>query len=40
LLNAAYVGRYYKPGTQCEAMYNHDINARRSGEWVEVVQPK
>lgn len=40
LLNAAYVGRYYKPGSQCEAMYNNDIYARRTGEWVEVVKPE
>ncbi|NPD86765.1 hypothetical protein HNS38_18525 [Lentimicrobium sp. L6] len=36
LLNAAYQGKYYLPTTYCEAMYDHDINARVSGEWVEV----
>jgi len=36
LLNAAYVGKFYMPGPQCEAMYNPDVYARRSGKWVEV----
>lgn len=36
LLNASYKGNYYLPTTYCEAMYDHDINARISGEWVEV----
>ncbi len=40
LLNAAYTGRYYMPGAQCEAMYNPDVYARRSGKWVEVVKPE
>ncbi len=40
MLNAAYVGRFYMPGAQCEAMYNHDVYARRSGKWVEVVKPQ
>ncbi len=38
LLNASYTGRFYMPGPQCEAMYNHDVFARRSGKWVEVVK--
>ncbi len=38
LLNAAYAGRYYMPGPQCEAMYRDDVYARRSGRWVEVVK--
>ena len=36
LLNASYKGKYYLPTTYCEAMYDHNINARVSGEWVEV----
>ena len=36
LLNAAYPGRYYMPGPQCEAMYDPAVYARRSGSWVEV----
>ena len=39
-LNAAYAGRYYLPSTSCEAMYDHTINARQPGQWVEVVSPK
>jgi uncharacterized protein YfaS (alpha-2-macroglobulin family) len=38
-LNAAYQGRFYLPATACEAMYDHTINARNSGRWVEVVAP-
>jgi hypothetical protein len=37
MLNAAYTGRYYLPGAHCEAMYDHTVNARSSGRWVEVV---
>ncbi|HRH70497.1 MAG TPA: MG2 domain-containing protein [Flavobacteriales bacterium] len=37
MLNAAYTGRYYMPGTTCEAMYDHTVNARSTGKWVEVV---
>ncbi|MCB9340905.1 MAG: hypothetical protein H6577_22490 [Lewinellaceae bacterium] len=36
-LNAAYQGRYYLPAASCEAMYDHSINARRPGQWVEVM---
>ena len=38
-LNAAYQGRYYLPAVSCEAMYDHTINARRPGQWVEVSGP-
>jgi len=38
LLNASYTGRYYLPGALCEAMYDHTVNARAMGEWVEVVK--
>ena len=37
-LNATYLGRYYLPSVNCEAMYDNSINARVSGQWVEVVQ--
>jgi hypothetical protein len=37
-LNAAYTGRYYWPGTLCEAMYDNSISSGVSGKWVEVVQ--
>ena len=38
LLNASYLGRYYLPGIQVEAMYNNEYAARTKGQWVEVVQ--
>jgi uncharacterized protein YfaS (alpha-2-macroglobulin family) len=37
LLNASYTGRYYLPAAHCEAMYEHTIQARSKGQWVEVV---
>lgn len=37
MLMAAYQGKFYLPPTTCEAMYDHTINARVPGEWVEVV---
>ncbi len=39
LLNASYLGRYYLPAVQAEAMYDGTVNARSKGQWVEVVQP-
>ncbi len=36
-LNAAYLGRYYLPGTSAEAMYDATQHARLKGQWVEVV---
>lgn len=38
LLNASYLGTYYLPGLQCEAMYDHAFLARTKGFWVEVVK--
>jgi len=38
LLNASYLGKYYLPGIQAEAMYNNDYAVRTKGQWVEVVQ--
>ncbi|WP_432222864.1 alpha-2-macroglobulin family protein [Flavobacterium sp. TMP13] len=38
LLNASYLGNYYMPGLQCEAMYDHTFLARTKGFWVEVVK--
>lgn len=38
LVNASYLGKYYLPGLQCEAMYDHDFLARTKGQWVEVVK--
>jgi alpha-2-macroglobulin len=37
-LNAAYNGRYYLPGTFCEAMYDNSISTLKKGNWVEVVK--
>ncbi len=38
LLNASYLGKYYLPGVQAEAMYDNDYIVRTKGQWVEVVQ--
>ena len=37
-LNAAYIGKYYLPTVNCEAMYDDRVNARKPGQWVEVVK--
>jgi uncharacterized protein YfaS (alpha-2-macroglobulin family) len=37
-LNAAYLGKYFLPGTYCGAMYDNTINAGVNGKWVEVVK--
>jgi uncharacterized protein YfaS (alpha-2-macroglobulin family) len=38
LVNASYLGTYYLPGLQCEAMYDNTFLARTKGFWVEVVK--
>ncbi len=38
MLNAAYLGKYFLPGTYCEAMYDNTISAGTAGKWVEVVK--
>jgi alpha-2-macroglobulin len=38
LLNASYLGKFYMPGVSCEAMYNNNISARISGQWIEVIK--
>lgn len=38
LLNASYLGTYYLPGLQCEAMYDNTFVARTKGQWVEVMK--
>jgi len=38
LLNASYLGRYYLPGVQAEAMYDNDYEVRTKGKWVVVAQ--
>jgi len=37
-MNAAYIGKYYLPTVNCEAMYDDRIHARKPGQWVEVVK--
>jgi len=38
LLNASYLGNYYLPGLQGEAMYDDNFFVRTKGEWVEVTK--
>ena len=38
-INASYTGRFYLPPATCEAMYDHTVNARSKGQWVNVVKP-
>ena len=38
LLNAAYLGDYYLPGVQVEAMYDNDYLFRTKGKWIKVVR--
>ncbi|HBR55269.1 MAG TPA: hypothetical protein DEA82_14225, partial [Flavobacteriaceae bacterium] len=35
-LNASYLGTYYLPGTQVEAMYDNNYYARNQGIWVTI----
>ena len=39
LLNASYLGRFYLPMVNAEAMYDATINARVPGRWIKVVNP-
>ncbi|OEK09553.1 hypothetical protein A8C32_12680 [Flavivirga aquatica] len=36
MLNASYLGTYYLPGVQAEAMYDNKYLVRTKGQWVEV----
>ncbi len=36
MLNASYLGRYYLPGIQVEAMYDNEFLVRGKGKWVTV----
>lgn len=38
LLNASYLGKYYLPGVQCEAMYDNAYFARTQGKWITVTK--
>jgi len=37
LMNASYLGKYYMPGLQCEAMYDATFITRTKGYWVQVL---
>lgn len=37
LLNASYLGTYYLPGIQCEAMYDDNYVFRNKGQWITIV---
>ena len=37
-LNASFLGDYYLPGSQVEAMYDNTFYARNKGKWISVVQ--
>jgi uncharacterized protein YfaS (alpha-2-macroglobulin family) len=37
-INASYLGNYYLPGTQVEAMYSGNHFARTAGKWINVVE--
>jgi uncharacterized protein YfaS (alpha-2-macroglobulin family) len=36
MLNASYLGQYYLPGLQAEAMYDNMFFVRNKGQWIEV----
>lgn len=36
MLNASYLGTYYLPGVQAEAMYDNEFMVRSKGKWIEV----
>ncbi len=38
MLNASYLGTYYLPGVQAEAMYDNDFLVRNKGQWVTIAQ--
>ncbi|GAA4235397.1 MG2 domain-containing protein [Postechiella marina] len=38
MLNASYLGSYYLPGIQAEAMYDNDYLVRTKGKWVTIVK--
>ena len=37
-LNASYLGKYYLPIVNCEAMYDNKISSNKGGQWVEVIE--
>ena len=37
-LNTSFLGDYYLPGAQVEAMYDNNYQARNKGQWISVIQ--
>ncbi len=37
-LNASYLGTYYLPGIQAEAMYDNEYFTRTKGKWIEIIK--
>ncbi|GAB1856082.1 MG2 domain-containing protein [Flavobacteriaceae bacterium MHTCC 0001] len=38
MLNASYLGNYYLPGIQAEAMYDNDFLVRTKGQWITIIK--
>lgn len=38
LMNTTYLGQYYLPGIQCEAMYDNNYIVRTKGQWVTIIK--
>lgn len=38
VVNATYLGQYYLPGIQCEAMYDNNYIVRTKGQWLNIVK--
>lgn len=38
LLNASYLGEYYFPGMQAEAMYDNTYSVRTQGQWIKITE--
>ena len=36
-LNASYLGKFFMPSIQCEAMYDNKVNANLGGGWINVI---
>ena len=40
LVNASYLGRYYLPAISVSAMYDGNLQARKKGQWINIVKAK
>jgi uncharacterized protein YfaS (alpha-2-macroglobulin family) len=38
MVNTAYLGEYYMPGINCEAMYNNEVTAKKKGRKIVIVE--